>query len=536
MAPQLIGKSIIGFERGTAASGAVYGIKASTGEELQPAYFAAGAEEVDRAVELAGKAFEIYRFTPGQKKASFLRKIAGNIEGIGEQLVTRATDETALPDARISAETVRTCYQLRLFADLVEEGSWVDARIDRADPTRQPLRKPDIRSMLRPLGPVAVFCASNFPLAFSVAGGDTASALAAGNPVIVKAHHAHPGTAELIGLAVIDAVRSSDLPEGLFSLLFGSGREIGTHLICHPLIKAGGFTGSRSGGQALMKLAANRPEPIPFHAEMSSVNPIFILPDAIREREEQIVTGLHASVTLGAGQFCTNPGLIFVPAGVGGSLIESLREKMVSTPSFTMLTREIATTYREGISVFEEHSAVERLDKCSPQPDSNASTAALFQTEAKSFLANPDLSAEVFGPSTLLVTYSNASELLTIVRGLEGQLTATVHATEAELSESGELLSALESKVGRIVFNGFPTGVEVCHSMVHGGPFPATSDGRSTSVGTRAALRFTRPVCYQDLPDSALPDELKNQNPVKIWRLVDGEFTRDPVPTTISND
>jgi len=527
MMQQLIGKSIIGFQRGGSDSRPVHGVNAFTGAELTPAYFAATVAEVDCAAKLAGKAFDVYRFTPGKHKAAFLRKIAGNIEALGDDLITRASAETGLPAPRISAETARTCYQLRLFAELVEEGSWVDARIDRADRDRQPLPRPDVRSMLRSLGPVAVFCASNFPLAFSVAGGDTASALAAGNPVIVKAHHAHPGTAELVGTAVSAAVRDSDLPEGVFSLLFGSGAEIGTQLIKHPLVRAGGFTGSRAGGQALMKLAASRDEPIPFFAEMSSVNPIFILPDALREREEQIAAGLHASVTLGAGQFCTNPGLVFVPSKLSDGFVESLKTKMTGTPSFTMLSREIYSNYQKGISQLETHSAVERLDGSVSDANGAGCHAALFRTDANSFLAHPELATEVFGPSTLLVTYEHLDELLPIVRSLEGQLTATIHGTEAELKERYELFAILENRVGRIVCNGFPTGVEVCHSMVHGGPFPATSDGRSTSVGTRAALRFTRLVCYQDLADFLLPDELKNSNPLKIWRLVDGEWSNE---------
>ncbi len=485
---ELSGKSIIGFRRGEPNVDSFRAVNPLSGEELTPEYYAASEAEVDQAVQLASRAFEVYRQTSPKLKAAFLRKIAENIEGLGEPLVTRATDETALPPVRIRNETARTCNQLRLFAELIEEGSWVDARIDRGDPMRQPLAKPDVRSMLRPLGPVVVFCASNFPLAFSVAGGDTASALAAGNPVVVKAHRAHPGTAELVGLAVSDALRASDLPEGVFSLLFGRGEDIGMQLVRHPQIKAGGFTGSRSGGQALMHAAAARPEPIPFYAEMSSVNPIFLFPDALREREEQIAIGLHASVTLGAGQFCTNPGLVFLPTGADSAgLIERLKEMMASTAAFTI---------------------------------------GLFRTCVDSFLADTNLSAEVFGPATLLVTYSDVEQLPDIARKLEGQLTATIHATDAEQDGVNKLIDVIENKAGRIVFNGFPTGVEVCHSMVHGGPFPATSDGRSTSVGTRAALRFVRPFCYQDVPAIALPDELKDGNPLNIWRMVDGELNK----------
>ncbi len=521
---QLSGTSIIGFQRGAPAAETFHAINPATGEELEPSYHSAGSEEVNRVVELADRAFVTYRNVSGKAKAAFLRKIALNIEALGDELRERAKAETALPLPRLASETARTCHQLRLFADLVQEASWVDARIDFADPSRQPLRKPDVRSMLRPLGPVAVFCASNFPLAFSVAGGDTASALAAGCPVVVKAHHAHPGTAELVGLAVVNAVKSCDLPEGVFSLVFGPGSTVGTQLIAHPLIKAGGFTGSRSGGQALMRIAANRPEPIPFYAEMSSVNPIFVLPGAIEERAEEIAAGLFASVTLSAGQFCTNPGLVFIPTESSSVFVNALREKMAAASGFTMLTRQISSSYRKGLSLLAAHAAV--TTTVLSGAEDTTEIAGLFEVDAESFLDHPELQAEVFGPSTLLIKYSDPKQLSHIVQKLESQLTATIHATETELSEYGELLGVLENKVGRIVVNGFPTGVEVGPAMIHGGPFPATSDGRSTSVGTRAALRFVRPVCYQDVPDAALPDELKDSNPLNVWRLVDGEFTK----------
>jgi alpha-ketoglutaric semialdehyde dehydrogenase len=523
---QLSGKSIIGFSRGALGGGAFHGFNPSSGEELAPTYYSAKADEVERAAQLAGKAFDIYSHATGRDKASFLRKIAENIDCLGDELVTRTTAETALPSARIKNEIARTCNQLRLFADMVEAGAWVDARIDRADPSRTPLPKPDVRSMLQPLGPVVVFCASNFPLAFSVAGGDTASALAAGNPVIVKAHHAHPGTAELVGLALSEAVRSCDLPEGVFSLIYGPGSEVGARLVQHPSIKAGGFTGSRAGGLALLKLASNRPEPIPFYAEMSSVNPVFILPSALAERTEEIAKGLHGSVTLGAGQFCTNPGLVFVPEKGSEKLIKGLEELMAATSSFTMLTEGISSAYREGAASLTKNSRVQSLAQ-SDVKDGCAAGAALFLTDAESFLKHPSLSAEVFGPSTLLIKYSNRDALLRIARSLEGQLTATIHGAEDELKSCRDLIAILKTKAGRLVFNGFPTGVEVGHAMVHGGPFPSTSDGRSTSVGTRAALRFVRPVCYQDFTDEALPGELKDANPLKIWRMVDGEMTRD---------
>lgn len=527
---ELTGKSIIGFQRGAEQSETFQGLAPATGESLQPQYHAASVDEINQAVELAEQAFQSYGRTSGQEKAVFLRKIAANIESIAEALVERATRETALPAPRIQGEIGRTAGQLRMFADLVEEGSWVDARIDRANPARQPLPKPDVRSFLKPLGPVVVFGASNFPLAFSVAGGDTASALAAGCPVIVKAHPAHPATSELVGLAIQQAVRECNLAEGVFSLLFGAGKEIGALLVKHHSVKAVGFTGSRVGGLALMKAAASRPEPIPFYAEMSSVNPVFILPNAMRERGETIATGLQASVTLGAGQFCTNPGLVLAANNEESqSFVTKLAELMTGAPEATMLTQGIADAYREAVSSRAHHSQVKTITHKTTKQDDNSCQVgtALFQADVKSFLSNKELSEEVFGPATLLVTHNNPEEMLEIARTLEGHLTATIHGTADDLREHADLLAILETKVGRLVFNSFPTGVEVCHAMVHGGPFPSTSDGRSTSVGTRAIFRFTRAVCFQGFPDEALAEELKDANPLKIWRMVDGQMTRD---------
>jgi NADP-dependent aldehyde dehydrogenase len=487
---------------------------------------------------MATSAFEQYRGMAGRVRGAFLRRIAENIEALGQQLVERATLETGLPGGRIQSETARTCNQLRMFASLVEEGSWVDARIDRAQPDRKPIPAPDVRSMLRPLGPVAVFGASNFPLAFSVAGGDTASALAAGNPVVVNAHYAHPGTSELVGSAIAAAAHQLALPEGVFSLLFGAGFEVGRSLVQHPSIKAVAFTGSRAGGRALMNLAASRPEPIQFYAEMSSVNPVFIFAGALKDRARSIAAGLQGSVTLGSGQFCTKPGVVVLPEnGDATAFASELGRLMEATPASLMLTPGIRDAYFKGIESFGKHTGVKTICRQAGGQGSLAEgktsalepAAALFQTDARTFLSDWELSAEVFGPSTILVTHSDRQQLLEIARGLEGHLTATVHGTEADLVENGDLIKILEDKVGRLVFNGFPTGVEVCHAVVHGGPFPATSDGRSTSVGSRAIFRFVRPVCYQGFPDGSLPDELRNENPLGIWRMVDGEMTRSPL-------
>ena len=527
----LTGKSIVGFGDGSPTSLTFRARNPKTEVLLDPAYFSASAEEVDRAVRLAHEAFAEYSRISGKQRGKLLRQIASNIEAVAPEIIERAELETALPKARLQSETARTCGQLRLFAQVIEEGSWPMARIDRADPDRKPIAKPDIRSMLRPLGPVVVFGASNFPLAFSVAGGDTASALAAGNTVVVKAHPAHPGTSELVGEAIRQAVRQCGLPEGLFSLLFDSGNDVGTALVQHPLVKAAGFTGSRQGGIALMRLASGRPEPIPFYGEMSSTNPVFILPGALRTNAEKIAAGLCASFTLGAGQFCTKPGMVFLPEGADATrLQERLQHPVKETVGFHLLTEGIRSSYQSGIKSRKNNSNLKLVaEAVPPQNGEPAVTAVVFETDARSFLKDPELSGEIFGPSTLLVRHSRRDEILEIARQLEGHLTATIHGTEEDLRDFSDLIAILENKVGRLIFNGFPTGVEVSHAMVHGGPFPATSDGRSTSVGTLAIYRFARLVCFQGFPDSALPDELKDSNPLGIWRMIDGEMTRDPV-------
>ena len=520
---KISGRSLIGFAEGAGSDRPLYARNPTTGEQLQPGFIPATAEEVDRAVKLAADAFNTYSRTTGRERGALLRKIAEKIEAITAEIVERAVQETALPVARLQGETARTCHQLRLFAQVAGEGSWVNARIDHADPDRKPLPKPDIRSLMRPLGPVVVFGASNFPLAFSVAGGDTASALAGGNTVIVKAHAAHPGTGELVGRALQEAVRECGMPEGVFSLLFGHGSEVGTALMKHPLVRAGGFTGSRAAGRILMDIAASRPEPIPFYAEMSSTNPVFILPGALRERGETIAAGLQGSFTLGAGQFCTKPGMVFLERGNDADKFTSkLAELVTGSGHFHLLTEVIHRSYGSAIEKRKADLAVRLLAE---KPASGATGfcahPAVFETEASSFIGS-DLDAEIFGPTTLIVRHSSREQALEIARGLEGHLTATIHGTEQDLRDFADLVAILETKVGRLVLNGFPTGVEVTHAMVHGGPYPSTSDGRSTSVGSQAIFRFTRLVCYQGFPDSALPDELKEANPLGIWRMVDG--------------
>lgn len=524
MKDNLTGTSIIGRSRGSRTPNTFWAFDPTNGNEIQPAFHTATMEELDRAGALANAARIPYGNIPGRERALFLRKIADNIEVLGDTLIQRASIETALPNERFVGERARTCGQLRMFADLLDEGSWVDACIDHAIPDRQPLPKPDIRSMLRPIGPVAVFCASNFPLAYSVAGGDTASALAAGCPVIVNGHTSHPGTAEFVGTAVANAARECGMPEGVFSLLFSSGYDIGQALVKHPALKAVGFTGSRRGGRALMDLAAARPEPIPIFTEMSSVNPTFILPSAIAERGDEIVAGLHASVTGGVGQFCTKPGLVFLPGEDSADRFSSaFKDLILKTSPAPLLTGSIRSTYAEA----NVKRAAEVLQTAANEEKALPGFAvnpSVFETSTVEFLNTPELNEEIFGPTTLLIRSHKRDDLLDIACSLEGQLTASVHGTEKDLAEYSDLIDILQTKVGRLIFNGFSTGVEVCPSMVHGGPYPATSDGRSTAVGTRAITRFARLVCFQNFPERSLPDELKESNPLSIWRIVDGGF------------
>ena len=524
---KLSGRSLIGFHEGAGSGDPLYAHDPTTGQPLQPGFIPATAEEVDRAVKLAAAAFKTYSHTSGRERGAFLRKIAYKIESITGEIVERAAQETALPVARLQGETARTCHQLRLFAQVAEEGSWVNARIDHADPERKPIPKPDIRSLMRPLGPVAVFGASNFPLAFSVAGGDTASALAGGNTVIVKAHAAHPGTSELVGRALQESVRECGMPEGVFSLLFGHGSQVGTALMKHPLVRAGGFTGSRTAGRILMDVAASRPEPIPFYAEMSSTNPVFVLPGALRERAENIASGLHTSFTLGAGQFCTKPGMVFLGKGSDADRFAGkLSELVAGSPHFHLLTEAIHSSYDSAVSKRKSNPAVTILaEKQKSGAAGFCAHSAVFETNADAFLGS-DLESEIFGPTTLLVRHSSREQILEIARSLEGHLTATIHGTEQDLRDFADLIEVLETKVGRLIFNGFPTGVEVTHAMVHGGPYPSTSDGRSTSVGSQAIFRFTRLVCYQGFPDHSLPNELKEANPLGVWRLIDGNLRK----------
>jgi len=448
---------------------------------------------------------------------------------LGDALIERASAESGLPRGRIEGERARTVGQLRLFVEVVRDGGWLDVRIDPPMPDRKPLPRADLRQRHIAVGPVAVFGASNFPLAFSVAGGDTASALAAGCPVVVKAHSAHPGTSELVGRAVQSAVVECGLPEGVFSMLFGSGNRVGTALVAHPHIKAVGFTGSRRGGTALMKVAAERREPIPVYAEMSSINPVFLMPGALAARAEEIGRGFVASQTMGAGQFCTNPGLVLALDGPDlERFLQVAAETLGGSPALTMLTPGIHGAYLEGVERLAGNPKVREVARGRTCNGPHQCQAALFVTDAAGFLSDPALEEEIFGSSALVIRSPDLEALRDVAEHLEGQLTATVQMDDADLGAVRTLLATLERRAGRILVNGWPTGVEVGHAMVHGGPYPATSDSRSTSVGSLAIRRFLRPVCYQDLPRALLPEALRDDNPRGIPRLLDGKPERAP--------
>lgn len=492
------------------------------GHELETEFVCATSNEIRRACEGAAAAFPIYSRVSRKDRAAFLHAVADAIEAIGEELTARCMSETALPEARLVNERGRTCNQIRLYADHIAEGTWLDARIDHSIPDRQPLPKPDMRRMLVPLGPVAVFGASNFPLAYSVAGGDTASALAAGCPVVVKAHQAHPGTSELVARAINQAVEKCGLPSGVFSLVHG-GSQVGQALVDDPDMAAVGFTGSLRAGRALFDLAASRKSPIPVFAEMGSVNPVFILAGALREKAATIATGLASSVTLGVGQFCTNPGLLI---GVDGeefqSLVADLATKIGAAPEGTMLTRGIAESYRDTLISRLESGAAERVQGLGRTTEGCRAAPEVLKVSAGHFLAEPELSEELFGPCTLAVVCSTEEEMLDVANSLAGQLTGSIHAGAGDETMASELNQILTEKVGRIIWNGYPTGLEVCPSTNHGGPYPACTDSRFTSVGTAAVLRWARPVCWQDAPQEMLPPELQDGNPMGIWRTVDG--------------
>jgi NADP-dependent aldehyde dehydrogenase len=520
------GDTLIGQTAVAAQPATLYAIDPSTGAQLQPAYGASTLADVDRACALAAQAFDGYRETTQEQRAAFLERIASNILDLGPALIERAMQESGLPQARLEGERGRTVGQLRLFAKVVRDGRFIGATLDAALPARTPPR-PDLRLRKIGLGPVAVFGASNFPLAFSVAGGDTASALAAGCPVVVKAHGAHPGTSELVGKAIQAAVADCGLHEGVFSMVYSAGNEVGQALVGHPAIKAVGFTGSRAGGLALVRLAAQREEPIPVYAEMSSINPMFLLADALKQGAAKIGAAFVDSLVLGSGQFCTNPGLVIALEGEAlEQFCDAAATALQTKVGSTMLTPGIHAAYGKGVKKLEESSGVKLVVRGQEGSSACAGRAALFRTDAATFLANPALEDENFGASSLIVACSDVGQLKQVAEYVDGQLTATLFLNENDKAAALQLLPVLERKVGRILINGFPTGVEVAHAMVHGGPYPATSDSRTTSVGAGAIDRFLRPVCYQDLPDYLLPASLQDDNPLGLWRIKEGELEK----------
>lgn len=520
----LQGHSLIAGETVTGTSGTTYGINPATNEQLEPAYTLISEQQLKAATDAATDAFDSFSTLEPEQHARFLDAIAENIDAIGDELIERASTETGLGADRLRGERARTTGQLRLFADVVRRGDFRGVRIDPALPDRAPLPRADIRQRQIPLGPVAVFGASNFPLAFSVAGGDTASAFAAGCPVIVKAHNAHPGTAELVGQAIVNAVRDLDLHPGVFSLIYGSGASIGQALVADPAIKAVGFTGSRGGGTALMRTAAARPEPIPVYAEMSSINPVYVFPGALNGDVETLAQQYVASVTGSSGQLCTSPGLVFVPAGeAGDQFTAAVTEAVTQLSGQTMLSGGIASAWEHGHNALESAADVELIGRGKGGPTANAPAPAVFWADLDVFTTNPVLHEEVFGAASLVVRYKGVEDLIEATRLLEGQLTASLHVAEEDYPVASGLIPALERKVGRILINGWPTGVEVGHAMVHGGPYPATSDSKTTSVGTLAINRFLRPVAYQNFPEQLRPAPLQDANPWNVNRLVDGK-------------
>ncbi len=527
----MITQNIIGYQTSAQGTDSFSATNPESKETLTGNFPVATPKEVDLAVQKSWLAWKTYRYLSGKQKSAFLNAIAQEIENLGDDLVIRVMQESGLPEGRVRGERGRTCNQLRLFAKVVEEGSWVEARIDKAQPDRQPIPKADIRRMLQSTGPVVVFTASNFPLAFSTAGGDTASALAAGCPVIVKGHPSHPGTNVLISTAIQKAAEKTNMPDGVFSSLNSKGHEVGIQLVKHPLVKSVAFTGSLRGGKALYDIANQREEPIPVFAEMGSVNPVFLLPEKIKSSTKSLATQLANSVNLGAGQFCTNPGLLLAldnehtTAFLGE--LKAAFEKLI--PS-TMLNQGIFANYNSGKAHCLNIDGVKaEYVQANGETEHWKGYPAVASVSGEVFLDNSHLQEEVFGPFTLLVLCKNKAQMEAIAENLKGQLTATLMGHDEELSAWKSLFHILQEKAGRVIFNGVPTGVEVCHSMQHGGPFPATTDGRYTSVGTAAIKRFARPVAFQSCLEDLLPEALKSENPLNIWRTIDGAWTKEGI-------
>ena len=523
----LTGSQLIHGQWVAAGAKTMRGINPATGEALHPLFAPASETEVNAAMRSAAEAFKVTRELPPAGRAQLLEAIASRIMDLGDDLLQRANRETGLLSARLIAERARTCGQLKLFAELIREGSWVDAVIDTADARRQPLPKPDVRRMTRPLGPVVVFGAGNFPFAYGACGGDTASALAAGNPVVVKAHERHPGVNELFAHAVLAALKKCDLPPGIFGLLQGPGASVGQALVKHPATQAVGFTGSQRAGRTLFDLAAARSSPIPVYAEMGSLNPFVLLPGALAERSEPIATGLAQSITAGVGQFCTKPGLVFVVGDAAAeTFVAQLAGQMAGVPPAAMLAVEMQQNFCATTGVFQKIPGV-RTRLAQSSAGFAAMSPMLFEVDSATWREHPTLREEAFGPGALVIRCPDFTDLIETVSCAGGNLTASLHyGAEDSETDVRALAQALEQLAGRVVFNGYPTGVEVGRAMVHGGPYPATTAPSTTSVGILAIQRFVRPVCFQNAPDALLPAELQNANPRQIWRTLNGERTK----------
>ncbi|MDO9260830.1 MAG: aldehyde dehydrogenase (NADP(+)) [Flavobacteriaceae bacterium] len=495
--------------------------------ENQQVFFEASTNEINQAVELAHQAFQIYRTIEAAEKSKFLKTIADEILNLGDSLIHLIMKEAGLSYERIIGERARTLWQLQMFADLLEEGSWVDATIDTAQPQRTPNPKPDLRKMLIPIGPVVVFGASNFPLAYSTAGGDTVSALAAGCPVIVKSHPMHAGVSELVASAIIKAAQKTGMPNGVFSNLNSSGIEVGIQLVKHPLVKAVGFTGSISGGRALFDLANQRPEPIPVFAEMGSINPVIILPKALQNSSQEIAKKYAQSITLGSGQFCTNPGLILgIKSAELDSFTKHLADEILLTDACCMLHPTIVNNFETNKATMKQQKEVTTIVSYEAELKKNEGRALILTVNGSTFLQNLQLHQEVFGPFSMVVQCDSSEEMETILNQLEGQLTGTIMAENDELLQYPKIVEALQNRVGRMIFNGVPTGVEVCPSMHHGGPYPSSTDSRFTAVGIHSIKRWVRPFTYQNWPNELLPKALQNENPLQINRLVNNIFIK----------
>ncbi|TPG40227.1 aldehyde dehydrogenase (NADP(+)) [Flavobacterium pectinovorum] len=487
-------------------------------------------EEIEEAVTLANQAFGTYKNCSGLEKANFLNAIADEVLALGDNLLVQYCSESGFPIGRAEGERGRMVGQLRSFAQMLTEGSWVQAAIDTAITDRVPAPKEDLRKMMVPLGPVVVFGSSNFPFAFSTAGGDTASALAAGCPVIVKSHSMHVGTGEMVATAIIKAAQKTNMPEGVFSNLVGGGTTLGASLVQHPLVKAVGFTGSIRAGRALFDLAAQRPEPIPVFAEMGSVNPVVFLPKALALNSQKWATAYAGSITMGAGQFCTNPGLLI---GVKGAELNNFSEELTKAiekvEPFCMLHPSMKNSFEEGAATMISQNGVSKIAEYKGEAPANYGVQKILTVEGKTFLENKTLSHEVFGPVSILVQCDNEEQLVKILNQLDGQLTGTIIGEPNELKEYNKLIAAMQNRVGRLIFNGVPTGVEVCPSMIHGGPYPASSDSRFTAVGIHAVNRWVRPFSYQNWPNELLPPELQNENPLQILRTLNNIQTKSQI-------